>query len=89
MFLLTAIEVEMKLVDAFQSDDTVLNHVLGKQFSNVEEEPYRCLCPLPVIPLLGIIPMEIQQPQKAICRKILSAVLSIKTPNRKHKWPTL
>lgn len=81
MFLLSATEVEMKLVDAFQSDGTILSHVFGKQFRNVEEEPYRCLCPLPVIPLLGIIPMEIQQQQKAICKKMLTAVLSIKAPN--------
>lgn len=79
-FSLTAIEVEMKAVDIFQSDDTVLNNIFGKQFSNIEKEPYRCLCPLPVIPLLGIIPMEIQQQQKAIYKKMLTAVLSIKAP---------
>ena len=71
----------MKPVGAFQSDDTVLNSIFGKQFSNIEKEPYRCPCPLPVIPLLGIIPMEIQLLQKAICKKMLTAVLYIIAPN--------
>lgn len=79
--MLTAVEVEMNLADAFQSEDATFNHVFGKQFSNVEKKPYPCLCPLPVIPLLGIIPIEIQQQQKAICKKMLTAVLSIKAPN--------
>ena len=67
--LLTATEVEMKLVDTFQSDDTVLNNIFGKQFSNIESEPYKRLCSLPVIPLLGVIPMEIQQQQKLFTRR--------------------
>lgn len=71
----------MKLVDTFLCGATVLNDIFGKQFSNIETEPYRCLCSLPVISLLGIIPMETQQQQKAICRKMLTAALSIKVPN--------
>lgn len=72
--MLTASEVEMKLVDTSQSGDTVLNNIFVKQFSHIEKKPHGCLCPLPVIPLLGIIPMKIQQQQKAIYKKMLSVI---------------
>lgn len=62
----------MKLVNTSQSGDTALNNIFVKQFSHIEKKPYGCLCPLSVIPLLGIIPMEVQQ--KAIYKKMLSVI---------------
>lgn len=81
MSLLTVFEIGMKLVDAFQNDDMELNYISGKQSNNIQKEPYRCRCPFPVIPPVGITPMEIQQQQKAICKKMHTAVSSIKAPN--------
>lgn len=81
-FLLTAAEVEMKPADSFQSDDIVLNNIFGKRFGNTERSRIH-VCVL-AIPLLRIIPVEIQQQPDTIYRKMLTAVLSIKGPNWKH-----
>lgn len=77
--MLTAAEVEMKPADSFQSDDIVLNNIFGKRFGNTERSRIH-VCVL-AIPLLRIIPVEIQQQPDTIYRKMLTAVLSIKGPN--------
>lgn len=79
MLLLTAAEIEIKPADSFQSDDTVLNNIFGKRFGNTERSHIH-VCVL-VIPLLRIIPMEIQQQPDPIYRKMLATMLSIKAPN--------
>lgn len=79
MLLLTAAKVEIKPADSFQNDDTVLNNIFGKRFSNTERSCIH-VCVL-AIPLLRIIPVEIQQQPDTIYRKMLTAVLSIKGPN--------
>lgn len=49
MFLLTATDVELKLVDTLSSDDTVLSYISGMQSSHIEKETVTCPGPLSLI----------------------------------------
>jgi hypothetical protein len=75
----------------FQDDDTVKQHFFfGKQFSNTEKKPYRCLCPSPGIPRSGIIPREMQAAAKSYLQEDAHCSVIYKSPQTKtYKWPTL